>query len=92
MKFIEFFFTLFIVKVSSELQFEVQEQNFTIEPQNNSQFLKPHVLISGGSSAQDRQFPFVAEIRINVKGGQLLCTGSLISRDWIVSARHCIAE
>lgn len=78
---------------SAKGEFEVREINFEVSSDNSSStFQKPKVRISGGSSARDTQFPFVAEININVQNGQLLCSGSLIAKDWIVSARHCIAE
>lgn len=53
---------------------------------------RPTIRISNGKQAKDGQFPFVAELSINLKSGGLLCTGSLIASNWILSARHCIAE
>jgi hypothetical protein len=53
---------------------------------------RPQVKISNGQQARDGQFPFVAEMSINLQSGGLLCTGSLIGSKWILSARHCIAE
>lgn len=55
-------------------------------------FRSPLIRISNGRTASDTQFPFTAELSINLKSGGLLCTGSLIASNWIVSARHCIAE
>jgi len=52
----------------------------------------PLIKISNGQQARDGQFPFVAEMSINLQSGGLLCTGSLIGSKWILSARHCIAE
>lgn len=51
----------------------------------------PHVMVVGGDSAFDEQFPFTAELSINTKNGGFLCSGSLIASDWVVTARHCIA-
>jgi V8-like Glu-specific endopeptidase len=48
--------------------------------------------ISSGQSASDTQFPWAAQMGINLQSGGLRCTGSLIKANWIVSARHCIAE
>ncbi|CAG9810895.1 unnamed protein product [Chironomus riparius] len=53
---------------------------------------RPVIKISNGRQARDGQFPFVAEISINLQSGGLLCTGSLIAKNWILSARHCIAD
>lgn len=92
MKFIGLLVTTLVLSACSESEFEVQQLNFTLKAESNSTFSKPHVFISGGSSARDQQFPFVAEIKISVPNGQLLCTGSVISSNWVVSARHCIAE
>lgn len=48
--------------------------------------------ISGGLQASNTQFPFVAELSINIAtGGGLLCTASLISNRWLIGASHCIA-
>lgn len=48
--------------------------------------------VSNGYQASDTQFPWVAELSINVNNGGILCTASLISNKWILGARHCIAE
>jgi Trypsin len=48
--------------------------------------------IMNGFTASNTQFPFVARMSINLQSGGLVCTGSLIAPNWIVSARHCIAE
>ena len=48
--------------------------------------------ISNGQQASNIQFPWTAELSINLNNGGLLCTASLISNKWIVGARHCIAE
>jgi trypsin len=47
--------------------------------------------ISGGWTASNTQFPFVAELSISTGSGGALCTGSLISATWILSASHCIS-
>lgn len=45
--------------------------------------------ISFGLTATSTQFPWVAELEINTNSGGALCSGSLISNQWILSARHC---
>jgi V8-like Glu-specific endopeptidase len=47
--------------------------------------------IFNGMQASNTQFPFMAEMSINLQSGGLLCSGSLIGVNWILSARHCIA-
>ncbi|CAG9801884.1 unnamed protein product [Chironomus riparius] len=51
----------------------------------------PRLQISNGRQATNTQFPYVAELAINTATGGFLCTGSLIGRNWILTARHCIA-
>ena len=46
--------------------------------------------ISGGWTASNTQFPFVAELSINTVSGGALCTASLISERWLIGASHCI--
>lgn len=46
--------------------------------------------ISGGWTATNTQFPFVAELSINTVSGGFLCTASLISNRWLFGASHCI--
>ncbi|KAG5667011.1 hypothetical protein PVAND_015014 [Polypedilum vanderplanki] len=48
--------------------------------------------ISRGQTATDTQFPWAAQMGINLQNGGYRCTGSLIKANWIVSARHCIAD
>lgn len=60
--------------------------------QGNSSGVSRNGRISNGQQATDTQFPWVAELAINLNNGGLLCTASLISDQWILGARHCIAE
>ncbi|KAG5667012.1 hypothetical protein PVAND_015015 [Polypedilum vanderplanki] len=46
--------------------------------------------ISGGQTATDTQFPWVARLGINLQNGGSLASGSLIKSNWIVSARHAL--
>lgn len=52
---------------------------------------EPRIAVVDGTSANDEQFPFTAELSINTKNGGFLCSGSLITSDWVLTARHCIA-
>src|SRR5215212_5260890 len=45
----------------------------------------PSSAVVGGSDASPGEFPAVAEITF----GPFLCTGTLITADWVLSAGHC---
>lgn len=49
--------------------------------------------IANGASAVDGQFPWATRLAMFVSSnGYVQCSGSLISTNFIISARHCIAE
>nr|XP_002716708.1 enteropeptidase [Oryctolagus cuniculus] len=43
--------------------------------------------IVGGTNANEGAWPWIVALHYN---GQLLCGASLVSRDWLVSAAHCV--
>lgn len=45
--------------------------------------------ILNGSSASNGQFPFAAFLHIQRGSSLTYCTGSLISSNWIITARSC---
>ncbi|KAI7815645.1 Serine protease, partial [Rhyzopertha dominica] len=42
--------------------------------------------VVGGSSASDGQFPYIVSLRYN---NRHFCGGTIISREWILTAAHC---
>lgn len=55
---------------------------------NNSRFGR----IFNGQQAGNGQFPWVVQMNFRTKTGGHFCSGSLISDNYVVAARHCIAE
>ncbi|KAG8185436.1 hypothetical protein JTE90_022367 [Oedothorax gibbosus] len=51
-------------------------------------------LISGGTFAEPRKYPFVAEfvLKNNKNGFRSYCAGSILSQWWIVTAAHCLEK
>ncbi|KAJ2751341.1 hypothetical protein GGI19_004542 [Coemansia pectinata] len=45
--------------------------------------------ILGGSSASSEMFPFIVHL---FKDGNPFCGGALISKDWVLTAAHCVAD
>ncbi|KAJ2031982.1 hypothetical protein GGI08_009318, partial [Coemansia sp. S2] len=45
--------------------------------------------ILGGSNASSDMFPFIVHL---FKDGNPFCGGALISKDWVLTAAHCVAD
>jgi len=45
--------------------------------------------IVGGKPAQPEKWPFIVRLRINKGGSFAVCGGSLIAKNWVLSAAHC---
>ncbi|XP_008193161.1 chymotrypsin-like proteinase 5B precursor isoform X1 [Tribolium castaneum] len=45
--------------------------------------------VVGGSTAKPGQFPFIISLRAG--GNSHICGGSIIAKDWVVTAAHCVA-
>ncbi|KAJ2488520.1 hypothetical protein IWW37_004750 [Coemansia sp. RSA 2050] len=45
--------------------------------------------ILGGSNASPNMFPFIVHL---FKDGNPFCGGALISKDWVLTAAHCVAD
>lgn len=55
---------------------------------NNTETIYPQSRIVGGNNAYSNQFPY----QVAVLGGGVLCGGSLISRNYVVTAAHCVSS
>lgn len=48
--------------------------------------------IFNGQTAKLGQFPWVVQMNFRTQNGGHFCSGSLVSSNFVVAARHCIAE
>ncbi|KAL1380718.1 hypothetical protein pipiens_013983, partial [Culex pipiens pipiens] len=52
--------------------------------------LQPDRRVTFGQEAIPGQFPYQAVVLISVQGGTALCGGSILSRNYILTAAHCV--
>jgi len=50
----------------------------------------PEAPIIGGSAATQGEYPNVVGIVLQTSQGEALCTGTLITQDWVMTAGHCV--
>jgi hypothetical protein len=80
-------------------KYQVQKRNLIV-PLNSDGFgFKEDLVMShggrvaGGLSAVNGQFPWAARLLMSISNvAAVICSGSLISSNFILTARHCIAE
>ncbi|KAL9701950.1 hypothetical protein quinque_005391 [Culex quinquefasciatus] len=54
--------------------------------------LQPDRRVTFGQEATPGQFPYQAVVLISVPGGTALCGGSILSKNYILTAAHCVVD
>ncbi|CAG9811435.1 unnamed protein product [Chironomus riparius] len=88
-------FTIFLNQINAELDPNSKVVTIDLKIPENYAITYPTTTnlrdsrILHGSSAANGQFPFAAFLHIQRGGSLTHCTGSLISSNWIITARSC---
>jgi secreted trypsin-like serine protease len=57
---------------------------------NQQEEVEPQII--GGHEAEPGEYPWQVRLDIEATGGTFLCGGSLIGREWVLTAAHCITD
>lgn len=96
-----YFFCFYINTASADSNEETTTFEISGNPENVEDFVyqgkesvskSPRLQIAAGKQATNTQFPYVAELAINSNLGGFICTASLIGRNWLLTARHCVTK